>query len=189
MSSTLDTSESGGPQATRREVPIEREDMFELLGNSRRRHVIEYLSEHTDPTELGTLARHVAARENDVRLEEVTAPERKRAYTSLQQTHLPRLDDVGVIDFDKDHGVVAPSDQLSEFSLHLDVVSEDDLPQSVVYLGLSALSLLLLLAMVAGAPGVNSLSPFWCGGAVLVLFTIVATTQRVLDLEHRFTDQ
>jgi predicted transcriptional regulator len=188
MSSTVEPSGQRGSPSSGSELPVEREDMFELLGNSRRRHVIEYLSEHREPTDLGSLARHVAARENDTNLEEVTTAERKRAYTSLQQTHLPRLDDVGVVDFDKDHGVVRPSEQLSEFSLHLDVVAEDDLPQSVVYLALSALSIVLLVAVVVGVPVLGDLSPYWYGGAVLVLFTAVATGQSVFALERGFSN-
>jgi hypothetical protein len=124
----------------------------------------------------------VAARENDTSVAEVTTAERKRVYTSLQQTHLPRMDEVDVVEFDKERGMITPADQLAEFSLHLDVVSTNSVPQSVIYLALSGLSVALLLGFVAGAPLLSSLSPFWLGSFVLLLFTSVATIQHVRDL-------
>ena len=179
MSSVLESTVSQEPQASEHEPTVEREELYDLLGNCRRRYVIDYLRQHQEPTSLDTLARRVAARENDTTVEEVTTAERKRVYTSLQQTHLPRMDDVGVVEFDKEQGLITPSDQLAEFSLHLDVVSEHSVPQSVIYLALSGLSLVLLIAVVAGVPLLSSLSPFLLGGAVLVLFSGAAAIQHL----------
>lgn len=183
-----ETSPRDSP-VSEREPPIERDDLFELLGNARRRHIIEYLNEHGEPESLGTLAQYVAAQENDVGFEDVSAIQRKRSYTSLQQTHLPRLDDAGVVEFDKDGGVITPSKQLAQFSLHLDVVSKDDLPQSVVYLALSGVSLGLLVAAAVGVPVIGTLSPFWCGTTVLVLFGAVATARHLVASKDALLDE
>ena len=182
MSSVLESTVSQDPPASEHEQTVAREDLYDLLGNCRRRYVIDYLREHREPTSLDTLARHVAARENGTSVAEVTTAERKRVYTSLQQTHLPRMDEVDVVEFDKERGMITPADQLAEFSLHLDVVSTNSVPQSVIYLALSGLSVALLLGFVAGAPLLSSLSPFWLGSFVLLLFTSVATIQHLRDL-------
>lgn len=182
MSSVLESTVSQDPPASEHEPTVTREDLYDLLGNCRRRYVIDYLREHREPTSLDTLARRVAARENNTSVAEVTTAERKRVYTSLQQTHLPRMDEVGVVEFDKERGVITPADQLAEFSLHLDVVSANSVPQSVIYLALSGVSVALVVGVVAGAPLLRSLSPFWLGGIVVALFTVVATIHHFRDL-------
>lgn len=179
MNGMSGTSVSRSHEAGLETPSVERDNLFELLGNCRRRYVIEYFREHQGSATLDTLACHVAARENETVVEQVTAAERKRVYTSLQQTHLPRMDEAGAVTFDKERGVITPADHLAEFSLHLDVVSESDVPDSLVYLSLSVVSLLLLAAVVADAPVVSSLSPFWWASAVLALFSGVAGVRHV----------
>ncbi|RLM53165.1 ArsR family transcriptional regulator [Halobellus sp. Atlit-31R] len=73
------------------------DDVFSVLSNSRRRHILEELDRDPELT-LATLAEQLAAIENDCAREELTSEQRKRLYISLYQTHLPALDDAGVID-------------------------------------------------------------------------------------------
>lgn len=82
------------------------DDVFILLSNSRRRAVLELLSERHEST-VYELSRHIAGRENDVPPEQVTAKQRKRVYIGLHQNHLPAMDKQGVIEYDKNRGTVA----------------------------------------------------------------------------------
>ncbi|MFB6358651.1 MAG: hypothetical protein ABEJ96_06540, partial [Thiohalorhabdaceae bacterium] len=52
--------------------------------------------------ELGDLAEHIASIENDKPEVALSSTERKRVYVALYQCHLPKMDDIGVIDFDED---------------------------------------------------------------------------------------
>jgi hypothetical protein len=82
-------------------------EVFELLQNQRRRRVLRYLTTETDGrATLSDLAEHVAGLENDVPPDRVTSTQRKRVYVGLYQAHLPKLDDYGVVDFDKHRGTV-----------------------------------------------------------------------------------
>ncbi|WP_135302779.1 DUF7344 domain-containing protein [Haloarcula amylovorans] len=94
--------------------------IFEILKNSRRREVLHYLRE-ADPDDrvsLGELAEHVAAIENDTTTDALTSSQRKRVYVGLYQCHLPKMDDMGVVDFNQDRGHVAlapAADYLTEY--------------------------------------------------------------------------
>ncbi|MFW5958701.1 MAG: DUF7344 domain-containing protein [Natronomonas sp.] len=86
-------------------VDLEIGEIFELLKNERRRRVIEYLKTQEDSTtSLSTLAKHIAALENDVDQAQVSSAQRKRTYISLYQNHLPKLDDYGVIEYQQNSG-------------------------------------------------------------------------------------
>lgn len=100
---------------------LSRDTIFELLSNSRRRFVIHYLR-HTDgQVQLTDLAGELAAWENDVAVEELTSQQRKRVYVSLYQTHVEKMNDAGVIDYDSDAGLVRLTDNASELFAFLDL--------------------------------------------------------------------
>jgi len=101
--------------------------VFEILKNSRRREVIHYLRDH-EPGErvpLGELAEHVAAIENDTTTDALTSSQRKRVYVGLYQCHLPKMDDMGVVDFNQDRGHVALAPQSECLAEYLDRPTED----------------------------------------------------------------
>jgi DNA-binding transcriptional ArsR family regulator len=82
--------------------------MFETLSNPRRREALRYLRMYEDdsPVLIRDLAEQIAAWENDISPVEVTYKQRKRVYTSLYQSHLPRLHRYGFIEYDADRGTI-----------------------------------------------------------------------------------
>lgn len=170
-----------GPSREAEESAIQRDELFKLLGNERRRHAVEFLRRQEGPVSLDTLATNVAARETDQPVEAVTTRERKRVYTSLQQTHLPRMDEAGAVEFDKEQGTITPAASLGEVTLHLDVVSSSGLPESAVYLGIAGCSLLVLVSSLVAPDLVAVLSPLGWATLVLASFTGAATVHRYLQ--------
>src|SRR6056297_1412574 len=88
--------------------------IFDLLSNPRRRFVLHYLKRVEEPVQLTELAAQIAAKENDVPVDELTSQQRKRAYVSLYQTHVPKLEEVGVVTYDADTGNVALTERADE---------------------------------------------------------------------------
>jgi hypothetical protein len=80
--------------------------IFSLLSAERRRHVLEYLAENSDQTSLSDLAEYIAAIENNTEARLLKSQERKRVYVALYQSHLPKMDDADVIDFDQSRGTI-----------------------------------------------------------------------------------
>jgi hypothetical protein len=111
------------------DADISRGDIFDLLRNRRRRAVLDYLRRNEGESTLHELAEHVAADENDTSIEELSAQQRKRVYVSLYQNHLPKMDEVGLVEYDEDEGTVAPLD-ISRVSPYLspETDADEDVP-------------------------------------------------------------
>ena len=90
---------------------LSKDRVFELLKNRRRREVLHYLYEHDGTASVSTLSEWIAGRENDVPMEEVTTTQRKRVYVGLYQTHLPKMADAGVVEYDEQTKRVALTDR------------------------------------------------------------------------------
>lgn len=122
------------------------DELFELLSNQRRRYILHTLMRtDTDRTvDIGTLAQRIAAWEDGNAFDEVSSTDRKRVYTALQQTHLPKLDTAGVVDFDCDRGTVEPTPTLEDVEIYMDVVRGREIPWSDYYLGLTTLIAIVL---------------------------------------------
>lgn len=124
---------------------------FATLSNRRRREVLRYLKVNPGETSVRTLSERIAARENGVDLSEVTYRQRKRVYTSLHQTHLPKLADCGFIEYEPHRGRVALTPAAAELDVYLEAVEKHELPWSEYYLGLGAVALATTTAFALGA--------------------------------------
>jgi DNA-binding transcriptional ArsR family regulator len=136
-----------------------KDQAFETLSNPRRRQVLRYLRSHEDdqPVLLRDLAEQIAAWENDIPPVEVTYKQRKRVYTSLYQSHLPRLHDYGFIEYDADRGTIELTSKAKELDIYLEVIPAGGLSWSDVYLGTSLFVVALAVALyVAPIPPVSS---------------------------------
>lgn len=88
------------------DVAVSPDLVFELVRSPRQRRVLRVLSGTTDSMATDELATRVASVEEDVPPDEVTNRQRKRVYVALYQTHLPKLADAGVVDYDREGGTV-----------------------------------------------------------------------------------
>jgi hypothetical protein len=168
MMSTLIEGEQGETDQS-----VTYDECFDLLSNHRRRYTLHYLKQNGEAVTLSDLSETVAAWENGIPVEELSYDERKRVYTSLQQVHLPRMDDAGVVSFDDREGVVEVGPAAEELDIYLEVVQRGDIPWSMFYVGLGVFNLLVVTASVIGVPGVSALPQV--GIAVFVVTTFLVT--------------
>jgi hypothetical protein len=75
------------------------------LAEARRRTTLDVLAGHGPTLELDDLARRVAAQEADLPPPEVAEERYDRVVADLYESHLPALDDDGVVDLDREEGV------------------------------------------------------------------------------------
>ena len=78
------------------------DDIHGALSNSRRRHVISYLAQGDDPATIGELATYIACVEYDATPEALTSDQRKNVYVAIYQCHLPKLDELDIVDFGRE---------------------------------------------------------------------------------------
>ncbi|WP_227133838.1 DUF7344 domain-containing protein [Halorubellus salinus] len=114
-----------------------RDELFHVLRNQRRRFAIHYLKRADAPVDVGDLATQIAAWENDVSTNAVTSKQRRRVYNALQQTHVPELDDVGLVETERRD--VWLTDRAADLDVYLELVDGRDVPWSEYYLGIGAL--------------------------------------------------
>ncbi|PSQ15965.1 hypothetical protein BRD00_13215 [Halobacteriales archaeon QS_8_69_26] len=117
---------------------LSKSDIFDLLRNKRRRYLLHYLMSHDTPVELGDLATRIAAWENDTPIDSVSSQQRKRVYTTLQQTHLPRMDEANIVEYDADRGVVQRTEHTDKLNVYLEIVPRNEFPWREYYLALGA---------------------------------------------------
>ena len=94
------------------EADVTLDDAFQLLRNSRRRHVVEYVAdlEPDETVQLREVSIYIAALENDVEPDAVTGRQFKAVKNALYQTHLPKLTDADALEYDKRSGTLARGD-------------------------------------------------------------------------------
>ncbi len=165
--------------------PISEDDLFELLSNQRRRYILDELLCKEQTLEIGPLAQGIAAHEDGLEYQEVSSKDRKRVYTALQQSHLPKMDKAGIVDFDRDRGTVRPTPALEDIEIYMDVVHGRELPWSDYYLGLTLLSGLLFAAATLGIGPFVALSLSAWGTFVIVTFGVFSLTHRYYDRQNR----
>jgi DNA-binding transcriptional ArsR family regulator len=133
---------------------LSRDRVFDILSSPRRRYVLYYLREYGGPVELTDLAEELAAWENDTTVTEISPQARKRVYVSLYQTHVPKLDEAGLIEYDSDSGELRLSDQGSVVDPYLGTESEGR-PWYKYYLGLTLTSLVFSVVVLGGIAQVS----------------------------------
>lgn len=168
----------GAGERSRESLP--RDEVFSLLSNQRRRWILQYLKQHEDQqTDLRTLVDTIAATEYDKPVEELSWKKRKRVYTALRQSHLPKLDGAGVIEYDKSRGHVELTSNAREVEMYLEYVPANDIPWSQYYLGLTGIALALL--------AVTALSVFpFAHLSGMMLATILVTVYGLSAVVHEY---
>ncbi len=168
--------------------PLSKGEIFEVLRNQRRRYVLQYLKQDTRPVELGDLAQQVAAWEYETTLDDVTPEQRKRVYTTLQQTHLPKMDQSGILLFDSDDGVIEATDRTRDISIYLEIVPGHEFAWRELYLSLGAISSALVAALWLEIYPLTLLSDLTWTGIIAVTFTLTAAVhiyyERNMRLGH-----
>lgn len=126
---------------------ISRDQVFDVLSNHRRIYVIRYLKETEEElVSLRDVVDYVAKSEHPEVDGQVEYNDRKSVYTALRQTHLPKLDELGIIEFDKARGVMELTERANHVQMYLEYVPENDIPWHAHYLGVTALSGVLVAA-------------------------------------------
>lgn len=129
---------------------LEAGQIHDILRNDRRRLAIKCLQENDGLLSVRDLSEDVATRETG----EQPAPRDKRrsVYVSLHQTHLPKLDDLDIVEYDTDEKEVELRDRAREVTTYMEVVPKYGLTWAEYYLLLGVLGFGTVLAASLGTP-------------------------------------
>lgn len=145
-------------------------EIYEILANRRRRATIRQLTDGAHPTAVGLheLSAAVAAAEAG------TSPPpralRESVYSSLHQTHLPKLEKLGVVRYDRETAAVSLQSRARDLNVYMSVTTPYGITWDEYYRGLAAMALTLVVSALAGVPVVSVVDPLlWASGSLLVL--------------------
>ena len=139
-------------------------EIHDVLRNDRRRLVLERLRAAGDAETVSDLAEHIGG----VEAGESPPPRnvRQSVYVSLHQTHLPKLDGLGIVDYDPDAKVVDLAANAETLEPYLNVGSDDGGLHPGHYAGLGLLGAAAVGVTAAGVPGLRAVGPVAAGLAV-----------------------
>lgn len=163
------------------DASVDKEQLFDILGNDRRRACLEYLRStwrsregHIDVSELATQTASKLADDHvpDGNLE-------KSVYTTLCQTHLEKLDRHGIVNFDEATKRVSPGPAFQDACRHLD----ESTHLSGMGVGISSM-VLSLFTVILLSSDLLTLSRIGFGQVTVILLNLVflcALGARYLD--------
>lgn len=141
------------------DLELDKRDIFDTLRNDRRRQLIEILGE--DPNNM------ISVRELSTRIAEDESNEsppprniRNSVYVSLHQTHLPKLDQLGIVEYDSETKMAQIGEVHSEIARYtppLTCVSLIDLPTNpgLYILLVTGVTALVLAGIILDLPLIN----------------------------------
>ncbi|MFB6173325.1 MAG: hypothetical protein ABEI39_01650 [Halobacteriales archaeon] len=161
-------------------------EIHEVLSNERRQLALRALREAGGPLSARELSERIA----EVETGESPPPRniRQSAYVSLHQTHLPKLDEMGIVEYDESAKTVSLEDRASEVSVYMETVPRYGISWSEYYVGVSLLGVLLIVAARIGVPAIGALdAAVWAGLVFLVIAAsaVYQTVQQGSSLVHR----
>ena len=170
---------TGPPTPSAEDPDLSRDEVFEVLSTRRRRYTLHCLQQE-GTTALGDISEQVAAWETGQSVEEIDAAERKRVYTSLQQFHLPKLEEKGIVDVDERSGTVALGAAAEDVDVYMEVTEKYDFPWSFYYLGLAGIGAVLVSLSWLGVPPVATVPDAGWVAFLLTTLTVSALAHTVL---------
>jgi hypothetical protein len=100
-------SDSGDEWANDPAANLSSDDLFGVLSHHRRRCIIECLTLYGSPMTLPDLADECVVMEHQCAFDEIPAETVKRMYMSLYHTHIPKLVEADVVEYDQESDSVA----------------------------------------------------------------------------------
>ncbi|SIR77473.1 hypothetical protein SAMN05421858_3783 [Haladaptatus litoreus] len=170
---------------------LSKDKIFHILQTQRRRYALRYLKEQGSKVEMRDLAEQVAAWENDTTVQALASKERQRVYIALYQSHLPKLDEEGIINYNQSRGIVKRGPLAEQFDPYLETTDtstdETAKPDSETdedrwfsyYRWATAASAGIFGASWLNLPVISTASTNTLGAVIISLFALISSAQFV----------
>ena len=151
--------------------------VYDVLANSRRRGAIRHLTDTAGgrTVSLHELSEAIATAETG----QSPPPQlcRESVYNSLHQTHLPKLAELGIVEYNLEERTVGVRHSAREVDRYLELLSPSGLTWGEYYRTLGVVSLLAVVLSLAGAPVVDAVDPLLWASGFLAVFALSVVYQ------------
>lgn len=160
----------------RRSSALEESEIFHILGNDRRRAIVQQLAGASEAADVSDVATEIAAAEAD----STPVPNNlyKSVYVSLQQTHLPQLEEDEVIEYDSDAKTINPGPNFDDVFTYIEGYGGDRSLAIQLHLALCILGLLVVVLSGTTLPLVQAIDPVL--SSVIIMLVVAASSLYVL---------
>ena len=118
-----DSPDIAGTESTDSDAdPLPVDLIFDALSNERRQRLLSHLR-RDEPSSLVDLAEQIAAWENNTTVGAVSRDARSRVYTGLYHSHIPRLVDMGIVEYDRETDLVSLTPRAEGIRPYLDAAT------------------------------------------------------------------
>ena len=145
-------------------------EIYRVLSNSRRRETLAVLWTRSDTVTLRELSETIAAAEYG----EMPAPRplRESVYNALHQTHLPKLDELGLVSYDPIRKSVRSRPAANHLGRYMDVMTRAGISWGEYYRTLGVFGLFATVTSMVGVPGFAAVDPLVPATIFLGLFAV-----------------
>lgn len=155
-----------------------------LLSNARRRETLAVLLSEREAVTVRELSETIAASEAGVT--PAPRPLRESVYNTLHQTHLPKLAEFGLVEYEADRKVVRPRRKARRLDRYMDTMTPLGLTWGEYYRALGIGGLVAVVASLAGVPLFSATDPLVFASVVLAVFAASTLYQLWRDLRLVF---
>lgn len=168
---------------------LEPVDIHDVLSNERRQMILSLLREEAETMTARELSERIAELETG----ESPPPRniRQSAYVSLHQTHLPKLDELGIVDYDQSAKTVHLNERAKQVSVYMETVPKYGISWSEYYVGTAIVGLLLVLGAQIGVPFIADIGTVVWAVLLFILIGVSGvyqTVQQGSSLLHRLRE-
>ena len=140
-----------------RSPTLDETEIHKVLSNGRRRQVLQHLGKTPGRINVWELSRSIAEAETNAS----PPPEdlHKSVYSSLHQTHLPKLQEMGIVEYDQEENAIELREGARDVRVYMEVVSKYGVTWAEFYQLLGTLSLFTVIAALADVPVISNIDP------------------------------
>lgn len=150
-------------------------EIYGVLANPRRFETLRVLADRSDAVTVAELAEAIAETETSDGVPSKSA--RDSVYASLHQTHLPKLHELGLVDYDREHRVVEPLDRARAVDRYMEVTTPLGFTWGEYYRGLGVFGVCAILGSLIEISWLSAVDPvLWCT-IVLVAYAVSSVYQ------------
>ena len=156
-------------------VMLPETEIYHVLSNSRRREVLGILWRRGERLPLREISEEIAAAETGQ--SPPPRASRESVYNALHQTHLPKLDALGLVDYDPNRKLVTALPEARYLGRYMDVTTRLGLTWGEYYRALGVLGLFVIVASLGGATPFDVIDPLLIGTLFLAIFAVSTAYQ------------
>ena len=144
--------------------------LYDLFRNIRRRYVLYYAKQVDRPVSVDELVKKLSCWEEPIDAAGHAAEHHRSIYNSLRQTHLPKLEEAGLVEYDRDEQSVWLTEQATRVECY--PTATTSVWGRKYRLSCLVVAVVAVVDLVATLPVVGLPSPVWSKGIYLAFILV-----------------